>query len=57
MLLLGGFAFLDNIIRQYTTNPVLMALMFFGILGLIADIPWHPIFCLCNICDRRAIRF
>jgi STE24 endopeptidase len=42
MLLLGGFAFLDNYIRQYTTNPILMALLFFGILGLIADILGTP---------------
>lgn len=42
MLLLGGFAFLDNIIRQYTTNPVLMALLFFGSLGLIADFLGTP---------------
>ena len=42
MLLLGGFAFLDIIIRQYTTNPILMALLFFGILGLIADFLGTP---------------
>jgi STE24 endopeptidase len=42
MLLLGGFAFLDSFIRQFTLNPILMALMFFGILGLIADILGTP---------------
>lgn len=42
MLVLGGFAFLDNYIRQFTTNPVLMALLFFGILGFIADILGTP---------------
>jgi STE24 endopeptidase len=42
MLLLGGFAFLDQYIRQITTNPVLLALLFFGILGLVADILGTP---------------
>jgi len=42
MLLFGGFAFLDHYIRQFTTNPILMALLFFGILGLIADILGTP---------------
>jgi STE24 endopeptidase len=42
MLLLGGFAFLDHYIRQYTVNPILMALLFFGILGLIADVLGTP---------------
>jgi STE24 endopeptidase len=39
---LGGFAFLDNWIRQYTDNPILLALMFFGILGFIADFLGTP---------------
>jgi STE24 endopeptidase len=42
MLLFGGFAFLDHYIRQFTTNPVLMALLFFGILGFIADVLGTP---------------
>jgi STE24 endopeptidase len=42
MLVFGGFAFLDNYIRHFTTNPILMALLFFGILGLIADILGTP---------------
>jgi STE24 endopeptidase len=42
MLQLGGFAFLDGWIRQFTNNPVLMALLFFGILGLVADILGTP---------------
>jgi len=42
MLLLGGFAFLDSFIRQYTTNPILLALMFFGMLGFVADILGTP---------------
>jgi STE24 endopeptidase len=42
MLLLGGFAFLDGWIRQYSTNPILMSLLFFGILGFVADILGTP---------------
>lgn len=42
MLIFGGFAFLDQWIRQFTTNPILMALLFFGILGFIADFLGTP---------------
>jgi STE24 endopeptidase len=42
MLVFGGFAFLDHFVRQYTTNPILMALLFFGMIGLIADILGTP---------------
>jgi STE24 endopeptidase len=42
MLLFGGFAFLDGAIRHYTENPILMALLFFGVLGFIADILGTP---------------
>ncbi len=42
MLVFGGFAFLDNWIRQFTENPILLALLFFGILGFIADILGTP---------------
>lgn len=38
MLFLGGFAWLDSFIRQYTENHVLMALLFFGALGFASDI-------------------
>ncbi|HKK09723.1 MAG TPA: M48 family metallopeptidase [Bacteroidales bacterium] len=38
MLYLSGFAYLDSFVREITTNPVLMALLFFGILGLASDI-------------------
>jgi len=34
MLLLGGFAFLDNIVWSVSTHPILMSLMFFGVLHL-----------------------
>jgi len=42
MLFLGGFAFVDDLVRQYTQNPILMALLFFGILGFAADILTTP---------------
>jgi len=42
MLIFGGFAFLDKFVREYTINPILMALMFFGILALVADILSTP---------------
>jgi len=42
MILLGGFAWLDGFVRQYTTNPIFMALMFFGILGFIMDLITTP---------------
>jgi len=42
MLLFDGFARLDVFIRNYTENPVWMALMFFGILGLASDVLSTP---------------
>ncbi len=42
MLILGGFAFLDDLVRNYTSNPILVALLFFGIIGLVADILGTP---------------
>lgn len=42
MLLLGGFAFLDQQVRLVSTNPVWMALLFFGIIGFIADLLGTP---------------
>ncbi|MFO7614186.1 MAG: M48 family metallopeptidase [Bacteroidales bacterium] len=42
MLLLGGFAFLDQLVRQFTGHPILMALLFFGILGIVADLLGTP---------------
>ena len=38
MLLLGGFSFVDNILRGYTSDPILLALLFFGILMFASDI-------------------
>ncbi len=38
MLFLNGFAFVDSAVRKYAENPILMALLFFGILGFASDI-------------------
>ncbi len=41
-LFADGFAWLDSFVRQYTDNPILMALLFFGIIGLAGDILSTP---------------
>jgi STE24 endopeptidase len=38
MILLGGFAFIDNMAREFSSNMVFIALLFFGIIGLGSDI-------------------
>ncbi|MCX6250791.1 MAG: M48 family metallopeptidase [Bacteroidetes bacterium] len=38
VLLPGGFAWLDFIVRKYTENPILLTLLYFGILGLVSSI-------------------
>jgi STE24 endopeptidase len=38
MLMLGGFALIDLWIRQFTSNPILLALFYFGILGIASMI-------------------
>jgi len=42
MLLLGGFAWLDETVRAWTDNPVWLALLFFGFIGLASDILSSP---------------
>jgi len=42
MLIMGGFAFVDEYVRQFTLNPILMALMFFGIIGFASDLLSTP---------------
>jgi STE24 endopeptidase len=42
VLFMDGFAWLDELIRGYTTNPILMALFFFGVLGFAADLLSTP---------------
>jgi len=41
-LLLDGFEYVDNIARSYTENPILMALIFFGIIMIASDIITTP---------------
>jgi len=43
MIVLGGFAWLNDYLRQYVTHPIVLALFFFGILGLVADILSTPL--------------
>jgi STE24 endopeptidase len=38
MLFSGGFAIIDNFLRQYTSNPILLALLFFGVIFLASDL-------------------
>jgi STE24 endopeptidase len=42
MLIFGGFGWLDELVRLWTTNPVWMALLFFGILGFASDLLSTP---------------
>lgn len=42
ILFLGGFAWLDEWIRNYTSNPIWMALAFFGILSIVSEIIGLP---------------
>jgi STE24 endopeptidase len=42
MLMFGGFAWLDELVRQWTGNPIWMALLFFGILGFASDLLSTP---------------
>jgi STE24 endopeptidase len=37
-----GFAWLDAFVRQLTQHPILMALLFFGIIGLVSDLLGIP---------------
>ncbi|GAB4325562.1 MAG: M48 family metallopeptidase [Bacteroidales bacterium] len=43
MLLSGGFAWLDQLWRNYTDSPVWLAVLFFGSLGLAADLLFTPV--------------
>jgi STE24 endopeptidase len=42
LLLIGGFGMLDGVVRQYTDSQVLMALLFFALIGLASDIISTP---------------
>ena len=41
-LLFDGFEFVDNIARSYSTNPIIIALIFFGIIMIASDILTTP---------------
>ena len=34
----GGFGWLDGIVRSYVTNPILVTLVYFAILGVLSEI-------------------
>lgn len=38
MLVFGGFAWVDGVVRIWTQNPVWMTILFFGIIGLASDL-------------------
>ncbi len=42
MLVFGGFGWLDQWVRQYTENPILMSMFFFAVLGLASDLISTP---------------
>lgn len=42
IMLFGGFVFVDNFVRAISSNPILQALLFFGIIGLAADLLSTP---------------
>jgi len=42
MFLFGGFSWLNNLVYDLTDNPVLTAILFFAILGLISDLAGTP---------------
>ncbi len=42
MLAFNGFAFVDTWARSYTDNPIILACLFFGIIGFISDILSTP---------------
>jgi STE24 endopeptidase len=42
LLVFGGFGWLDQWVRQFTEHPILMAMLFFAILGLASDLISTP---------------
>ena len=38
IFILGGFGWLDTLIRERVNNPILIALLFFGIIGFVSEI-------------------
>lgn len=49
ILALGGLGWLDNLLREVTEQPIVLALLFFGTLYIVSDIlslpfSWHKVF-------------
>ena len=42
LLLFGGFGLLDDYIREFTSSPILAAILFFGILAIASDLLSFP---------------
>ena len=42
MLWLNGFAWIDSWVRTYTSEPIPMALLFFGVIAIVSDIIGMP---------------
>lgn len=42
MLFFHGFAYVDSLVRTYSENPIVISLLFFGILGLASDLLGLP---------------
>ncbi|WP_282013999.1 M48 family metallopeptidase [Marinifilum flexuosum] len=38
MIALGGFAWVDELVREYTTNPIWLALLFFGVIMMASSV-------------------
>jgi STE24 endopeptidase len=45
MIIVGGFALIDNFARTFTVNAVIVSLVFFGIIGFVSDIINIPFSC------------
>ena len=43
MLFAGGFGFLDELLRQYTGQPIFLALAYFGVIYIISDLISLPL--------------
>jgi STE24 endopeptidase len=42
VLVFGGFGALDSILRTYSENPIILALMFFGCISVISTLVGLP---------------
>ena len=51
MIIAGGFIFIDSIARSISTNLVIIALLFFGIIGISSDLINIPF----SVCDTFVI--